>query len=272
MHHNEAAVHVEDRGYLFADGVYEVWAISAGKLHDEEQHFERLSRSLRELRIVDAYSRKTLKLIIGEVIRRNRVKDGLVYLQITRGVAPRNHAFPSPDVPPSLVVFARSVSRAVLERQAEEGVAVVSMSDIRWARCDIKSIALLPNVLAKQTAKEAGAFEGWMIDENGYVTEGTSSNAWIVDQDGNLITRNISNEILSGITRKVVMETAEGRNIKVIERPFTIEEAQRAREAFMTSASASVLPIVQIDGVTVGNGVPGSIAKELRAGYALAQN
>jgi D-alanine transaminase len=264
--HAQAAVHVEDRGYQFADGVYEVCAVVDGLLIDEAAHLDRLDRSLAELRIDHPMPRTALRAVMREIVRRNRIRDGLIYMQVTRGVARRDHAFPA-NVRPALVVTAKAISPGKLDANAAKGVAVATMPDIRWGRCDIKSVGLLPNVLAKQAAREAGAFEAWLVDRDGYVTEGSSTNAWIVDQDGNLVTRDVSNEILRGITRQSLIEAAKEAGVRIVERRFTVEEAKRAREAFITSATAYVTPVVRIDDAVIGNGEPGSIALRLRRLY-----
>ena len=268
--HAEACVHIEDRGYQFADGVYEVWAVFGGRLADAEGHFIRLDRSLAELKIPAPMSLAALKRVLQETIRRNRVADGMVYLQITRGVARRDHAFPSPAVSPSVVITARSIDYAAAEIKAAKGVAVVTAPDIRWGRCDIKTVSLLPNVLAKQAAREQGAYEAWLVDKDGLVTEGSSTNAWIVDAQGRLRTRDTGANILRGITRTSLMALARELQIQVIETPFTVEEAKSAAEAFITAASAFVTPVVSIDGAPVGNGRPGPVALRLRELY-LAQ-
>ncbi len=265
--HDEAAVHIEDRGFQFADGVYEVCGIYESILLDEAAHLDRLERSLGELEIAPPVSRKSLQLILREVVARNRLAHGILYFQVTRGRARRDHAFPSVSVPASLIVTVKAHALEELEARAAAGVMVSTMPDIRWERCDIKSVALLPNVLAKQQAREEGAYEAWLVDENRRITEGSSTNAWIVDANGNLVTRHIDHRILSGITRRVIMEFADQKGIKVIERAFTVEEAKQAREAFMTAATAFVTPVVKVDDQWIGNGEPGSIALGLRADY-----
>ncbi len=260
------AVRVEDRGFQFADGVYEVWSLLDGRLLDEEPHFARLERSLAELGIAMPMARGALVRVLRETVRRNMLKNGIVYLQVTRGAAPRDHAFPV-DVAPTVIVTARRIDRAALARRQRDGVAVVTMPDIRWGRCDIKSVSLLPNVLAKQTAREAGAYEAWLVDRAGLVTEGASSTAWIVDAEGRLRTRPLGHDILPGITRQVLMERAGERQIAVEERAFTPAEAYAAREAFMSAASGALTPIVAIDGRTIGAGTPGPVATALRAAY-----
>ena len=263
----EAAVSVEDRGFQFADGVYEVCEVRGGRLVDERRHLARLDRSLRELRIARPMSQAALAVVLRETVRRNRVRDGIVYLQVTRGTAPRDFPFPADGTPPSVVVTARSNDLSRLERVAAEGIAVITAPDIRWQRVDIKSVALLPNVLAKQAARDRGAREAWLVDARGYVTEGASSNAWIVSRDGVLITRPLGNDILPGITRSVVLDLVRAQGLGFEERAFTVEEAYAAREAFVTSASQIVQPVVAIDGRPVGNGAPGLVATALRRDY-----
>ena len=263
----EATVHVEDRGYQFSDGVYEVCEVRDGRLIDERRHVERLQRSLGELRIRLPMSPAALGVVMRETIRRNRVHDGIVYLQITRGVARRDHAFPPPGTRPSIVVTARNLDMARNERAAAQGVSVVTLPDNRWERVDIKSISLLPNVLAKQAAREQGAGEAWFVDRDGKVTEGSSSNAWIVTMGGKVVTRAADKGILRGITRTVLIGAIEAQGLTLEERPFTVEEAYGAREAFLTAASQVVLPVVRIDGRPVGNGAPGSVATALRKDF-----
>ena len=264
---SDAKVAVEDRGYQFADGVYEVCEVRAGRVIDERRHMARLDRSLGELRMARPMSPAALAIVLRETIRRNRVRDGIVYVQVTRGVARRDFPFPAGDTRPSLVVTARSNDLERLEQLAAEGIAVVTVPDIRWKRVDIKSVALLPNVLAKQAAREQGAREAWLVDGEGRVTEGASSNAWIVSHDGKLITHPLGHDILPGITRSVVIDAIKAQGLAFEERCFTVEEAYAAREAFVTSASQIVLPVVTIDGRPVGNGAPGLIATALRRDY-----
>lgn len=264
--HGEASVHIEDRGYQFADGVYEVVAVREGEFCDKQGHLDRLDRSLAELRIRPPVGRAALEVILREVARRNGVRNGLVYMQVTRGVFPRNHPFPPETVKSALVVTAkRSVAQDPVK--TANGIAVISVPDQRWARCDIKSVGLLANVLAKQQAREAGAYEAWQIDREGFVTEGSSTNAWIVTRDNELVTRPATNDILRGITRETLLRVARKRGLKVVERPFTIEEALNAKEAFITSASSYVLPVVRVDDRPVGNGAPGELTLELVDGY-----
>ena len=263
--HHSAQVHIEDRSMQFADGVYEVVAVLNGKLVDREWHHERLERSLGELGIAIPMSRAALDAVLEEMVRRNRVDEGIVYLQVGRGVAPREHTFPA-HVRPSVVATARS-ARPASASTLIEGVRVVSTHDQRWERCDVKSVALLPNVLAKQGAAEAGAFEAWQVDADSMVTEGTHSNAWIVDQDGAIVTRPESNAILSGITRRRLLAVARDASLPVVERAFSLDEAKAAREAFLTSTSSFVVPVVQIDDKVIANGRPGSVTEHLLTLY-----
>lgn len=264
--HGEASVHIEDRGYQFADGVYEVTAVVNGKLVDNESHMVRLERSLGELQIDMPMSRAALELVLNETVRRNGVRFGMVYMQITRGVAKRNHPFPE-NVRPALVVTSKR-ALLLLDPDAVPGGRAVTMPDIRWGRCDIKTVSLLPNVLAKQQALNAGAYEAWLVDQDGFVTEGTSTNAWILDRDGRLITRPLSNKILGGITRQTMLRLAVENGIEVIERPFTVEEAKTAREAFITSTTNFLKPIIQIDDAVIGNGEPGETSRRMLGFYA----
>ena len=265
--HARASVHVEDRGLQFADGVYEVWSVFDGRLADSEGHFTRLSRSLRELSIAEPMPRTALERVLGEVVRRNGLSHGLVYLQVTRGRSPRDHAFPNPAVRPTLIVTAKLVDLVAAQRRAEAGVAVVTTPETRWARCDIKTVGLLPNVLAKQAARTTGAYEAWFVDGDGLVTEGASTNAWIVTADGVLVTRGTSANILRGVTRATVAGLAAELQMRVEERAFTVAEAQAAREAFITAATAFVTPVTAIDGAPVGEGAPGPVALRLRGLY-----
>jgi D-alanine transaminase len=263
----DAMVHVEDRGYQFADGVYEVCEVRGGRLVDERRHMQRLVRSLAELRIQLPMSLAALSIVLHETAWRNRVIDGIVYLQVTRGVARRDHAFPPPETRPSMVVTANRLDMAKAEGIAAEGIAVITLPDNRWERVDIKSVSLLPNVLAKQAAREQGAREAWFVDRDGYVTEGSSSNAWIVTRDGKVVTRPVDHSILRGITRTVLLDALAAQDLELEERPFTVEEAFAAKEAFLTSASQIVMPIVRIDGRPVGNGAPGLLASALRRDF-----
>jgi len=259
--HADGVVHIEDRGYQFADGVYEVFAIHNGALIGVEGHMDRLGHSLGELRIGWPMAPGPLMVVVKEVVRRNHVKNGLVYLQVTRGVAKRDHPFPENSTP-SFVVTARKT--APLNKDVlNKGTRVITIPDIRWKRKDIKSISLLPNCLGKQQAREAGAFEAWMIDDDGMVTEGTSTNAWIVTKDGELVTRNISDAILNGITRLAVLEAAKEAGIKISERPFSEEETKDAREAFITSSTSHVKAVTNINDRPVGNGHVGELTARM---------
>jgi D-alanine transaminase len=260
----DATVHIEDRGYQLSDGVYEVCEVKGGRMVDQPRHLARLERSLAALRIAMPMSPAALGVVMRETIRRNRVENGIVYLQITRGVARRDHAFPPAGTAPALVVTARSLDGAGNQAMAEQGIAVVTVPDNRWGRVDIKSVALLPNVLAKQAAREQGAREAWFIDRDGNVTEGSSSNAWIVTADGKVVTRAPDTAILRGITRDVLMGAISAQGLSFEERRFTVVDALAAREAFLTSASQIVMPIVRIDGKAVGEGLPGPVARALR--------
>jgi len=264
--HREAAVHVEDRGYQFADGVYEVIAVRNGRFVDAGPHLDRLDRSLGELRIAPPMGRGALLFVLQEVRRRNRILDGIVYLQATRGVARRDHPFPA--VSETALVITASRKAPPDPGILETGVDAVSTPDNRWARCDIKSVSLLPNVLAKQAAREAGAYEALFVDGQGFVTEGSSTNFWIVTGEGELLTRELDHGILAGVTRGAVARLAAQLGLVFAERRFTLEEARRAREAFVTSATSYVTPVVRIDDAVIGNGKPGSTAHALFDAYA----
>lgn len=263
----DAKVHVEDRGYQFGDGVYEVCEVRGGRLVDERRHLERLQRSLAELRIRSPMPVRALGVVLREVVARNRIGYGIVYLQVTRGVARREHAFPSQVVPASLVVTVRGLNKSRNEALAAQGIAVISVPDNRWDRVDIKTIGLLPNVLARQAALERGARDAWFVDEDGRVTEASSANVWIVTSSGTLVTRNADHAILRGITRTVLFDAIKAERLTVEERPFTLEEAHKAREAFITSTSQIVLPVVRVDDRIVGDGKPGPVATALRRAY-----
>jgi D-alanine transaminase len=265
--HGEAVVHIEDRGYQLADAVYEVWALFGGKLADPEGHFARLERSLSELSIAMPMSRAALTLVLREAVRRNRVREGLLYLQVSRGVAKRDHAFPNPPVRPSVVITVSPVDRVASEARAAKGVSVVTTPENRWGRCDIKTVGLLPNALAKQKARAAGAVEAWFVDDLGFVTEGASSNAWIVDGEGRLRTRDTNANILRGVTRNTLLDVIRREGLEVDERPFTPAEALSAQEAFITGAGTLVLPVIAVDGKPVGQGKPGPVAAKLRSLY-----
>jgi D-alanine transaminase len=262
--YREATVHVEDRGFQFADGVYEVCEVRNGRIIDESRHLARLRRSLKELSISFPMADAALRMVMSETLRRNRVRSGSVYLQVTRGAAKRDFTFPDPEaVPPTLVVIARSVDPAIGEAVAQAGIKVVSVPESRWARVDIKTTGLLPNVLAKMTAKAAGAREAWFVDGDGFITEGGSSNAWIVDGDA-LVTRHAESGILRGVTRTTLLDLIAEEGLRFEERQFTVDEAKAAREAFVTSATTILTPVVQIDDTPVGDGKPGDIVLRLR--------
>lgn len=264
--HGAARIHIEDRGFQFADAVYEVVAVKDGGFVDEALHVARLHRSLAALGIAAPMSDRALGQVLREVVRRNGVGEGIVYLQVSRGTAPRDFTFPA-ALRPNLVVTAR---RKILAdpRVVAEGVGVISIPDIRWARPDIKSVSLLPNVLGKQQAKEQGAFEAWQIDGDGCVTEGTSSNAWIVTAAGEVVTRQADRGILNGVTRQGLLDLIAQHQLKLVERRFTLAEAKAAPEAFLTSASNFIIPVVRIDGAPVGDGRPGPVTRRLAVAYA----
>lgn len=265
--HAEAAVHIEDRGYQFADAIYEACEVRGGAIIDLTRHLDRMDRSLAALSIVQPMSRKALSLVMAEVIRRNRVRHGSVYVQVSRGVARRDHPFPPKPVAPSVVVVAKPADPRKGEATAATGVGVITVPDIRWGRVDIKTVGLLPNVLAKEAARQAGAREAWFVDAAGFVTEGGSSNAWIVTRDGVLVTRGDGPDILSGITRRSIIDTATALGLTVEFRKFNVAEAKAAREAFNSSASTVVFPVVSIDGTPVANGHPGSLSLKLRQAF-----
>ncbi len=263
----EAKVHVEDRGYQFADSVYEVCEVRGGRLIDKRRHMARLARSLAELRIPMPMSPRALGVILRELVARNRIGYGIVYLQISRGVARRDPAFPVPQTSPTVVATARPLNMARNEALAEKGISVVSVADNRWGRVDIKTVGLLPNVLARQTAIDQGARDAWFVDNDGNVTEAASANAWIVTRADTLVTRHADHAILRGITRGVTLDVLKAHGLTVEERGFTLAEAYAAREAFETSATQIVMPVVNIDGHTIGDGKPGPVARALRRDF-----
>ena len=265
--HAQASVHVEDRGFQFADAVYEYFAVFGGRLADAEGHLERLWRSLSELRIARPMSEAALVVVLRETVRRNRVRDGAAYLQVSRGVARRDHAFPVKTPAPTVVVTAKPVDYAAEQAKAARGVGVLTRPDNRWGRVDIKTVGLLPNVLAKQAAREMGAYEAWFVDELGFVTEGASTNAWIVDAEGILRTRDTNANLLRGVTRNNLLAIAAEAGHPVSERPFTVDDAKGAREAFITATCTFVMPVVTIDGQAIGDGRPGPVSQRLRALY-----
>ncbi|MBT4770779.1 MAG: D-amino-acid transaminase [Rhodospirillaceae bacterium] len=262
---DQGAVSIEDRGYQFADGIYEVIWVRGGRIIDLEGHMERLERSLDELSIKRPFARSVFAVILAQCLRRNRLADGYLYIQVSRGVAPRNHVYP--DHGRASVVVTASRARPYDPKVMEKGVRVITIPDIRWQRCDIKAIALLPNVMGKQRAKEAGAFEAWQINALGEVTEGSVSNAWIITHEGEIITHPANNSILSGITRRAVLALVREQGLKLAERPFTLEEALVADEAFLTGTTNFIVPIVKIDKTPVGNGKPGPVTLDLHQAY-----
>lgn len=265
--HAEARVHIEDRGYQFADGVYEVCQIERGQIVDMTRHIDRLERSLRELRIAAPMARVALETVIAEVVRRNGVRSGLVYLQVTRGVSPRDHFFPPDHVKPSLVITAKRIRPEAMAQKGETGIKVITVPENRWERVDIKTVGLLPNVLARQQAREAGAQEAWFVDPDGTVKEGAATNAWIVTPEGSLVTRPAAHGILRGVTRTTLFEVAAKLSLTIEERGFTVDEAKAARESFITAATMVVMPVIEIDGRPVANGHPGSVALSLREAF-----
>ncbi|HWL81847.1 MAG TPA: D-amino-acid transaminase [Roseomonas sp.] len=259
----EASVNVEDRGYQFGDGIYEVVHLYDGRFIDEDRHLDRLERSLREIRLPMPMPRQALSHVLHEVARKNRVREGLLYMQVTRGVARRDHPFPAQPVPPALVVTVKRIAPYPASIDNWSGAAI-TLPDLRWARRDIKTTNLLPNVLARQAAREQGAIEAILYEEEtGLVTEGAATNFWIVDENGTIRTRPLSHDILPGCTRGALMAELKQAGIPFEERPFTRDELKRAREAFITSATSFVKPIVKIDGAPVGEGVPGPVARRL---------
>jgi D-alanine transaminase len=266
IRHGAAGVHVEDRGLQFADSVYEVIAVSNARLVDAAPHILRLEKSLSSIGMAMPVCPASLAVILNETARRNQLREGLLYLQITRGAAPRAHAAPD-DTSPTVIVTAKRMDASLMETRRAAGVAVMTTADIRWARCDIKSTGLLPNVLAKTEARKQGADEAWFVDGDGFVTEGSSTNAWIVGGDGEPITRSLRDNILAGITRGVLLQALSDAGIAARERAFSVEEAYGAREAFISSATGGVIPVVKIDGKPVGSGAIGPVAKQMHALY-----
>ncbi|MCU0986411.1 MAG: D-amino-acid transaminase [Acetobacteraceae bacterium] len=260
--HREASVHVEDRGYQFADAVYEVVHVHRGRFVDDGPHLDRLERSLREIRIPMPMPRAALAAVLREVVRRNRIDEGLLYMQVSRGVARRDHAFPTKPTPPAIVVTVKRIKPypASIENW---GTAAITYPDQRWARCDIKTVGLLPNVLARQAAKEKGASEAILIAPDGTVTEGAATSFWIVDAAGMLRTRDLTSNILPGCTRRVLVDLLRENGIAYAEGPFTEAELRGATEAFITSATSFVKPILAVDGAKVGDGTPGPVTRRL---------
>ncbi len=266
--HGGAAVHIEDRALQLGDGIYEVCGVEAGTLMDEEEHMDRLERSLREIEMAMPMPRNALKLVMRELVRRNRLRDGLLYLQVTRGAVRRDHPIPKSVPRPTLILTTRAMNPEEFGKRRREGVAVISRPDERWGRCDIKTVQLLPNLLAKTAARRAGAYEAWLTEEGGMVTEGSSTTAWIVDAQGRLRTRDLSNSILPGVTRRVILEAAAQAQLPVLEQAFHLDDAYAAREAFISSATG-VMPVVRIDGKPVGDGQPGPVTRRVQELYSL---
>jgi D-alanine transaminase len=264
VRHDMAMVHVEDRGYQFADAVYEVIAIVGGRMVDEDLHFARMARSLREIRIEMPFSQAHFRIKIAELLRLNRLTSGALYIQVSRGVAPRDHKLPH-GIKPSVVMTVRPL-RNPPRKLTDEGVAVITVPDIRWKRPDIKSVSLLPNILAKDEAVRRNVYEAWQVDEKGIVTEGTSTNAWIIKGD-RLITHPAVHAILNGVTRLALIEMSAGLGLSLEERPFSADEARAADEAFLTSTTAFVMPIVRIDDAVIGDGRPGAKTRALLDAY-----
>ena len=267
LRHAEAGVSIDDRALYFGDGVYEVCEVRAGALVDEARHLARLWRSLELLRIAAPMGEPALRGVLREVVARNRVRDGIVYLQVSRGAARRDHGFPAATVKPGLTVTAKSLDPRLGEANAAKGVKVITLPDERWAHPHIKSLQLLPNVLAKQAAREAGAYEAWFVDAEGFVTEGASTNAWIVTAQGALATRVADSAILRGVTRTTLIDVAAALGVPFEERAFTRAEAMGAREAFFSSATTIAMPVVAIDGQAIGDGRPGPVTTRLRGAF-----
>jgi len=267
VNHGDAMVHIEDRGYQLADGVYEVCEVRHGVIVDLTRHLDRLNRSLGELRIAWPMARAALIVVIRETLRRNHVRNGMFYLQITRGVARRDHVFPADGTPSSVVVTAKSTDQSLIAKKNAKGIKAITVRDNRWDRVDIKSVGLLPNVLARQQAKEADAQEAIYIDHNGMVKEGAATNVWIVDHDGNLVTRPAEHGILRGITRTTLMDVAAKLGVTIVERFFSVEEMMAAREVFITAATSICFPVVSIDAETIANGHPGSMSQKIREAF-----
>jgi len=266
--HSAAGVHIEDRALQLGDGIYEVAAISGGKMIDLEEHLDRLERSLGEIGMDMPMGRAALKLVMREMMTRNRVRDGLLYLQVSRGAVRRDHPIPDMVPRPTLIMTVRPQDPAIVKKKLTDGIGVISRPDERWARRDIKTVQLLPNLLAKTEARKAGAYEAWFVDNDGFVTEGASTTAWIVDKDGHVVTRQLSHDVLPGVTRRVIIEAAADGQLAIVERKFTVEEARGAREAFLSSASGAAIPVVKIDGKAIGDGTPGPLTRRIQALYA----
>lgn len=264
---SRAQISIQDRGFQFADSVYEVIGARFGIFLDYDLHMDRLNRSLASIALALPVTRRVFDHLLRETMRRNQLKDGLVYIQISRGAAPRDHAFPGPDTAPTLVIIAKPYDWSAADRRSSRGIAVVTSPDLRWKRCDIKATALLANVLAKEDAHQRGAGEVWFLDDAGMVTEGASSNAWIVDRAGTAITHPLNSEILDGITRHRFMALIREAGIRVEEKKFSLAEALSAREAFTTSATNIGTAVLTLNGQIIGNGEPGALSTQIRKLY-----
>ena len=264
----QAGVHIEDRGLQLGDSIYEVANVLAGVPADEDAHLDRLERSLRELGMPMPMGRAALKLVMREMIARNRIANGFLYIQVTRGALKRDHVPPADPPRPTMIMTMRAQDMAALAERLDKGIGVSTQPDIRWGRCDIKTVQLLPNLLAKQAARKTGAFEAWMVDRDGFVTEGASTTAWIVDAEGQVVTRDLSNAILPGVTRRIMLEAMTQAGGKVVERKFTVAQAKVAKEAFLSSATGAAIPVIAIDGQKIGDGVPGPLTRRIRELYA----
>jgi D-alanine transaminase len=264
----QACVHIEDRALQLGDGIYEVANVLSGRPTDEDAHLDRLERSLRELGMPMPMARAALKLVMREMIARNRIANGFLYIQVTRGAVKRDHVPPADPPRPTVIITMRAQDMAALAERLDKGIAVATQPDIRWGRCDIKTVQLLPNLLAKQAARKTGAFEAWLVDKDGFVTEGASTTAWIVDGQGQIITRDLSNAILPGVTRRIMLEAMAEAGGKVVERKFTAAEARSAKEAFLSSATGAAVPVTAIDGQKIGDGAPGPLTRRIRELYA----
>ena len=268
--HEKAFVHVDDRGFTFADGIYDFMLVHKGCMINEEAHLDRIDYSLGEMELERSLSRDELKVTLRELIARNELAEGFVYMQFTRGVAtPRYHPFPPKGTKPTTVITARHVPFPTWE-QASEGVAVITLPDERWKRCDIKSLAILPNILAREKAVRAGAEEAWMFDEDGFITEGPACNAWIITADGTVVTRYLDRAILSGVTRRKLRGVLDSQGVKLEERKFTVEEAKTAAEAYQTNSPFLVQPVTQIDDTVIGTGEAGPITLQILKAYRAA--
>jgi len=264
----QAGVHIEDRGLQLGDSIYEVANVLAGVPADEDAHLDRLERSLRELGMPMPMGRAALKLVMREMIARNRIANGFLYIQVTRGALKRDHVPPADPPRPTMIMTMRAQDMAALAERLDKGIGVSTQPDIRWGRCDIKTVQLLPNLLAKQAARKTGAFEAWMVDRDGFVTEGASTTAWIVDAEGQVVTRDLTNAILPGVTRRIMLEAMTQAGGKVVERKFTVAQAKTAKEAFLSSATGAAIPVIAIDGQKIGDGVPGPLTRRIRELYA----